>query len=349
MSEPQPRPGWEPPAAPPQWAPPTPQPQWAPPRYQAPVPQPQWVPKSVLPVQPTTYPRFWRAPGIPVWRPLLAVLVGAVFFVGVSLVVTVLGLIIEAVATGQEVMTLLEGLTTGQATPGIILANSVALALLVPAALLLSLIAGQPAGFLHSVAGRFRWGWCFVALGIAFVGMAAYTGLTILLDGGVGSLGLSVSSYSWWLFVGLMLVTPFQAAAEEYLLRGVLFRTVAAWLPTERAGLVVGALVSSFVFMLLHSASDPWLNLMYFAMGLAFAWLTTRTGGLEAAIAVHVANNMIGMALVPFQDINLLFDRAAGAGSPVVLIQLAAVLIVVAVIAAVGKRRRLQVRGPAAQ
>ena len=299
----------------------------------------------MLPVTPTRYPQFWRAPGLPAWRPIVAALVGAAMFLVVSTVVTLVAVFVEAYMTGTDLIELINSMAEGSFTPGIVFANSLGLALLVPVAFLLGRIAGQRPGYLSSVVGHFRWRWFWPAVGVALVGIALYTGISVLIDG-VDSLGLQVFPYSWWLFLGLMLVTPFQAAAEEYLLRGVLLRTVGSWIPSDRVAFVVAAVVSSGVFMSLHAASDPWLNVFYFTMGMLLAWLTWRTGGLEAAVAVHVANNMIGMAFVPFQDIDALFDRGEGAGSPAVLIQLVFVAAIVVVVELMARRRGIEAAGP---
>ena len=79
-------------------------------------------------------------------------------------------------------------------------------------------------------------------------------------------------------------------------------------------------------------------------------FLTWRTGGIEAAVGIHVANNMIGMALVPFQDFSDIFERAAGTGSPLLLIQLAMLVVATVVIEIVARRSKLTfASAPAAQ
>jgi membrane protease YdiL (CAAX protease family) len=95
-------------------------------------------------------------------------------------------------------------------------------------------------------------------------------------------------------------------------------------------GLVVGMVVSSVVFMLLHGAGDPWLNAFYLMVGGLFATLAWRSGGLEAAVAMHIANNMIGEMFLPFQpdQVSGMFNRQAGVGDPSILIQMGTVVLV---------------------
>lgn len=319
---------------------------WEPPAWPPPVP-PVAVPARPTPSrvpEQKAYPQLWRAPGIPPWRPLLATLVAAIGFFVVSGVVSVAVLVVEASLTGVATADLALGLAEGRYTPGAIFGNSLGLALVIPVTFLASAVVGQRPGFLSSVSGRFRWRWCGAACLITLPFVLAYLGLSLVLEGGVAALGLEVKAYSWWLLAGLLLVTPFQAAAEEYLLRGVLLRTAGSWFASERVAFMVGAVVSSLLFMLLHGASDPWLNGFYFAMGMLLSWLAWRTGGLEASIAVHTVNNMLGLGLLPFQDLDLLFSRGDGAGSPLVLIQLVLVAAPCVLLARRARTRGIQTR-----
>lgn len=294
-----------------------------------------------MPVEPVGYHQMWRAPGIAPWRPIVVVLLLAAGFFVFALVATLIGVGIE-VATGavdpEDLLVLIED---GQVTPGLVLANSVAIGVLLPFALLVSLIVRQKAGFLHSVVGRFRWQWFWICCAVS----AVILGINFAVDlgiNGVADLELQIHPYTWWLLIGLMLVTPFQAAAEEYLLRGVVLRTVASWFRHPVVAISVGTVINSALFMVMHGAADVWLNLFYFGLGALLSWLTWRTGGLEAAAAIHIVNNMLAFALVPFQDISALFDRSAGVGSPLILIQLLASVILVVALDVLARKRQIQ-------
>ncbi|WP_203798122.1 CPBP family intramembrane glutamic endopeptidase [Actinoplanes couchii] len=58
-----------------------------------------------------------------------------------------------------------------------------------------------------------------------------------------------------------------------------------------------GILLSSLLFGLAHGLGSPWLLADTILFGLVTAFLTIRTGGLEAAIALHVVNNLAGFTL----------------------------------------------------
>ncbi|MCC2592588.1 CPBP family intramembrane metalloprotease [Tessaracoccus sp. OS52] len=301
-----------------------------------------------LPVVEREYQEFWRTPGIPMWKPFVVVILGAVGFFAISLVITLAAVVIDGLLTPGGFTEVSNDLLAGEVSRLVFIANSVALGLMIPLAFLLQRFTGQPAGFLSSVVGRTRWGWLLTCFWISLLAVAALTAIELGL-GGWAALGLELRPGWLPLLAAILVVTPFQAAGEEYLIRGVLFRAAGSLVPHRWVALGLGAAVSSFVFMLLHGAADPWLNLMYFCMGLLFCYLTWRTGGLEAAIAMHAANNLVGLTFVPFQEWGGIFDRSAGVAGPIVLVQLVLLLVAAAVIEVLARRRAMvTVAAPAA-
>lgn len=344
QSPPQPHPGsggWAPAPGP---GSPPPQGYAPPPQGYGPLHQPNpWLaPKPpALPTRPAEYHTFWRRPHVGTGRIIGMLLLLPIAFFTVS-IVAIIGAMVVMGASGGDPFQAMTDAAEGRLGPEMVAANSIGLGLLVPACLLIAWISGQRPRFLHSVVGRFRWGWSLVCLGLALAAVLIALGIQQLLatEASAGT-ELQVYPYSWVLLVVLMLATPFQAAGEEYLIRGIGFRGVASLIPSRLAGLVVAALVTSLVFMVIHGAGDPWLNLIYFSMGLLFAYLTWRTGGIEAAVMLHIGNNMVGMALIPFMDLGEAFDRSEGAGDPVLLVQLLMLVIASAVIEVLARRRKL--------
>ena len=318
--------GWPPP--PEGW--PTSQPtggEWAPPQMpawgypQAPSGQPSWPPPPPPPPEVRDYLRFWRSRKVPWWKPLIAIVVGGIGFVIVAMIVTAVGVAVDASQNEEGILGVIEQLSRGEVSKILFVANSIALGLMVPLAFLLQRIVGQRPGALSAVTGRLRWGWLWICLGVSLAALVLYMALAIVVDGWA-SFELSSQPDWLWLLIAIIVITPFQSAGEEYLIRGVLNRAVASWIPNPRAGVIVAAIVSSIVFALMHAAADPWLNLTYFSMGLLFSYLVWRTGGLEAAIAMHTANNLVGLGMLPFQEWGGIFDRSAGVAGPEVLLQL---------------------------
>lgn len=140
------------------------------------------------------------------------------------------------------------------------------------------------------------------------------------------------------IFGAALILTPLQAAGEEFAFRGVTFRIFGCWTRSPRTGLVLGVLASSVGFGLFHAATDPWLIFYYTATGVGMAIITWLTGGLECSIAIHTINNTLStlLMLVLFQSM-VIPDRTNGAGSPVLLIPIA---LLGAIIAVIGLRKK---------
>jgi len=89
-----------------------------------------------------------------------------------------------------------------------------------------------------------------------------------------------------------LLTSTFQAAGEEYFFRGYLLQAVGSLVRNP----VVPVLATAVLFTLAHGIwpwQSPALFLDRFAFGLVAGYLAVRTGGLEASIAAHAANNVV--------------------------------------------------------
>ncbi|MGL4831022.1 MAG: lysostaphin resistance A-like protein [Propionibacteriaceae bacterium] len=95
---------------------------------------------------------------------------------------------------------------------------------------------------------------------------------------------------AWGWFLAIIVITsPLQAAAEEFLFRGLLLPVIGAF--TQRWWPPV--LISAVAFAAAHGVQNPALFLDRFAFGVLAGVLVVITGGLEAAIALHIANNVV--------------------------------------------------------
>ena len=256
------------------------------------------------------YHRLLRAqPTYRWWRPLLAVLLLAVFVIASQLVIVVV-VMVTLFATGAVTITGMEDAETLQnavlayfvpdaAHPISLLIGlgSVAVWLpLVPLAMRCSGIrpSGVRTSIVHSVTFRLRlrWlAWCFapavLAVGLSFL---VSIGIGMLAGEQLGGFTADPATYLVSLVI-ILLVVPFQAAAEEYVFRGVLFQAIGSWLRWVPVALVV----TTVIFASLH-IYEIWGLLDVATFGVAAIILTWRTGGLEAAIALHVVNNVVGLA-----------------------------------------------------
>ncbi|GGL05247.1 hypothetical protein GCM10009769_24210 [Curtobacterium luteum] len=180
----------------------------------------------------------------------------------------------------------------------------VSLVVLLPGIVVAVRIAGLGRGVLSSVRFRVRWGWtawCLIPTLVIAAIMFAVQGLPMLtLDGGFGwdhdAIGQSTVTLSTLvLTIALVVVlVPFQGAAEEYIFRGFLMQTIASWIP-RRAGTVIAVAVSTVVFASLHipNGYNVWGILDVGSFGLVAAIIVLRTGGLEATVLQHAFNNIM--------------------------------------------------------
>ena len=256
-----------------------------PPAPPAPVPVPVRVPPGV------EYHRLARGDAHRWWRPLTGtLLLGGIWVALLVLAVAVLaaaGVDLEPSAARSPIGELVDF------SAALLLIGTVLPAVLLAARL------GQrrPAGTVTSVAGRLRlrWaGWCALA---AVPAIAVQLGVVLLLErdttGGVGGgwVGWPVLALSVAVLLPLVAV---QSAAEEYLARGWIVQAVGSWLRTPWPGIVLGGAL----WTALHVPST-WAgvaDLMLFS--LVTGWLTVRTGGLEAAVALHAVGNLAVCGIV---------------------------------------------------
>jgi CAAX protease family protein len=254
----------------------------------APVP-----PVPVPPLGPDPHPRLLSTPRARWWRPVLGLLLAAG-------VVTVASVVIVAVATLLVGSGPVEQRTEDALDPGTwqgLLANNLVILTIVPGAVLAVLVVHRERiGWLASVTGRPRWGllWRFFLVAIAVV--AASYALSFLLptDAALEGTTPTTSALVATLIV-ILLTTPLQSLAEEVGFRGYLTQAVASWARRPVVGIAAGVVASATLFALAHGAQDPWLFADRLAFGLVASWLAWRTGGLEASVALHTANNLVSL------------------------------------------------------
>lgn len=242
----------------------------------------------------TAYPHLLRSPGASPWRAAAGLLVAGVVTVGLGVAVVTGALLLVAAFGGDA--TSEESLAPGTVVG--LLANNLVLAGLIPASVVAVVaVHRRPAGVLASVVGRPRWGWLLRCLVVAAVVVVAAFGVGLVVPGGGLPSGQARGSDVAVLLAVILLTTPLQAAGEEVGFRGYLTQAVASWFARPVVGAVVAGLVGAGLFALAHGSQDVALFADRFAFGLVAAWLTWRTGGLEAAIALHVVNNLVTLSV----------------------------------------------------
>ncbi len=248
------------------------------------------------------------------WRPIL----GLLAFIGSYLVAAVF-VTFAFLATRVSVdLTRLDDLTD----PATLALANASLIVAIPAVWVAWLAHTERISWSSSVLGRIRWRllWRYgvLAMGLLTVGIL----LSLLVGGGIGpSTGFDGRKFTL-LAVVVVVSTPVQAAAEEFFFRGYFSQVIAAWIPARVAGAVLAALITATLFSLAHAPGDFLTFLDRFAFGLAASAVVFLTGGLEAAIAFHAANNVVIFLVVGALGGQTSSDIQGGDGTAVMVVGL---------------------------
>lgn len=290
------------------------------------------------------------------WKPALAVAITAL---GVFAVTQLYVFLLPHVLPGDVLLEVIGDLSTGDidtATPASLAITLLSVAVWLPIGFLAYRLVGfRPVGMLSSIVGRIRWKWLLLmmALSVGMVIVAMVVASVIMAAAlPLGDGDLSFGDRTWdqpgdelaalaavesrlvpmEQFLAsaavILLLVPFQAAAEEYVFRGVFFQSFGSWLRWPLAAVLPGA-----VLFALGHVYDIWGLLSVSILGLGFAWLTWRTGGLEAAIALHSVYNAVQMLLLASGLLGTTVAEGSAEGSPwsllypVVLVLIAALVV----------------------
>lgn len=260
------------------------------------------------------------------WRALIGVLVLAIGMMIVLPLIVLVPFLVWYAVTGQDVGAQLSSLVDlADPTPASLAYLNLTLAGLIPLTwVIVRLVHGLRPRWLSSVLPRIRWRFLAVCLGLSVVALIATVIVSALVPQDAaasmsGELNPMTPRLRDFLLV-VLLLTPLQAAAEEYAFRGYLLQAF--------GGLVrhpaFAVLLSSFIFALAHGAQDLPIFFDRFAFGVVAATLVVVTGGLEAGIAMHVLNNWLAFgATLAFGDIGSALNPTGGSwwNIPVTLTQ----------------------------
>ncbi|MFI8526688.1 lysostaphin resistance A-like protein [Promicromonospora sukumoe] len=308
----------------------------------------------MLPDGPREYPQALRGPWFRWWRPLLGlVAIGACIALvfGAMLLYALVWLVASALGTQlPDPSTVTDAWFV---SPAGLLVTNLGLALGIPLALVATWAQARRGGLVSSVLGRVRWRLLLGGLGVSLLLLAPLTvGSSILMaqfgagaDAGSGAddPGLwPLTPASGWLVLALviLLTTPLQAAGEEYFFRGWLTQWIGSLLRWRWVALIVPAVVTAVLFAMAHGAQSPWLFADRLVFGLVASLLVWRTGGLEVAVALHVANNLIAFGLAiaydGLEDSLLITEVAPAEGA----VSIAGTLVTTAVLLWWARRRK---------
>ncbi|CAL9672376.1 hypothetical protein SUDANB176_07497 (plasmid) [Streptomyces sp. enrichment culture] len=201
----------------------------------------------------------------------------------------------------------------------------------------------RPAGTLSSVTGRLRIRWLARCLLAALLPVTLLALATLLLPDD-GSASTEPTAWVGWRsfltsLAVLAVFVPVQAAAEEYIFRGWLTQAVGAFLRSPW----VAVLPQAALFATAHGWGTTWGFIDLLLFGLVAGWLTIRTGGLEATIALHILNNLLAFGVsAAIVDGLSSDDTAADAPWQLALMDMATVLIYAAIVLRIAHHHRPQ-------
>lgn len=246
-----------------------------------------------MPAVPQEYQHLLRGGRYRWWRPLLALLAAGGFILVAEIVITVVFIVAVAIS-GRDVMAWMTEMAQLSGPMDAITFSYViaSLVVLIPCVMLANwLVHGIRPRYLSSVVGGIRWRWLLNCLLITVPLWLLYLGIQMLLDW-----QLEPRPPQWIALLILVAIgIPFQSAAEEYAFRGMILQNVGAWIGNPKLALVIALIPSIALFAVAHGSMHLWVLLELGIFAAAATILTWRTGGLEAAIAVHATNNIITM------------------------------------------------------
>lgn len=271
------------------------------------------------------------------WKPIALIVILAVAMLSLQFVLTGIADVVEVRVLGKD-----PGDTTLR--PLTLLAANVSLALVAPIAILLVARFGRTSWKEVLRTGRsFSWKDLATYAAIFAVLVGTVFGASKLFGPEGGSAPFSVSTTTIALLVVAVLTTPLQAAAEEIIYRGAVMPAMASCVRAVRPALVLGLIASSLLFSLSHASGDPWLVADLFVFGACTVLMAVITGGLEAPIAFHIMNNLIGFCIDAFFTGGGGIDTDSSAsGGPYMLVFIALNLVALGIVWVVESRRRAE-------
>lgn len=295
---------------------------------------------QIQPREPAEYHQMAAGPDRRWYRPFIALLLFFLVFVPLNLLASVGPLLIGGVPT-DGYLQILDG-EIDMTDPVVLVIIMLSIIAMIPAVLVAaSLGLRMGIGYFFSVDGRLRWKWQFISLGIAIVIFTILFIPLFLIEG----IEWNTPSNLPLLIALVLLLVPFQSAAEELGVRAISLQIFGSWIPHRSISLGVATIVSAVTFALLHGSLDPWILADLIVFSLAAVFLMWYTGGVEAAIALHAGNNVVIFMIESIRGSSTALIDSDTTSSPGSLAVSAAIMaIVTAALAFTAKKMKLHRR-----
>lgn len=242
------------------------------------------------------------------WRPLSTLGIAAGLYVATFLAVIVFSVVAAFIVPGAWAPS---EMLDDPRSPADMMFGLGVIALMLPAAVFGSRWGAGLRGAIHSVAGRVRWRMLYRAAVVVFPFYAAVHLISFLVSPPDDFAWPSPDLRTVAVFLIILLLVPLQCAGEEYAFRGLPQQMFGTWLRSP----VWGILLPVPLLMLGHGYD--WVGQIDIAVfAICAGFLVWKSGGLELAIVIHTANNLILFLLAPFSASSL----EQGAVPPAVLL-----------------------------
>ena len=301
-----------------QYPPPPPHPGPYPEQWGAPPPYPvQYAYREprIIPAPPgTPFHRLARTPKHAWWRPIVGTLLLGAFVLFLTTAVVIAWTIVHRIVAGPFPAP--TGTKIFPSDTENLAVTLVMLGILTPCVGLVAwVVQRRPFWSVASVLNKIRWRWlllcCVPALG--YLALSYAMGLLVDAifppDDAIGTDGGSWIGFGAFVVPALVILflVPFQSAAEEFMFRGWLIQAVGAYGPDNPDGNArwvrtvfrspwPGIVIGGAAFVSAHGYTG-WAMADVFLFAITVGWLTVRTGGLEAGIALHALNNLLAFML----------------------------------------------------
>jgi len=271
-------------------------------------PDPATIRSAGAPLPALRFHRLLRAlPRYRWWKPLVAVVLAGIYWVVLqsvwSVIFLVVGVLTGTVSVTLDQAQLIESVTRflsiETTDPLSVVAAVGGVATMLPAVWLAMLSVNlRPLSVLRSVRFRLRWRWMLLCLlpAVLITALSLAAGAFLLpaigLSDPIGAPTVPVGTFVVSA-ITFVIVTPVQAAAEEFGFRGLVQQAIGSWVKPAW----IAILGSTVLFAAAHTQYFGWATLDVAVFGGVAAFLTWRTGGLEAGIALHAVNNTLAFLL----------------------------------------------------
>lgn len=198
---------------------------------------------------------------------------------------------------------------------------------------------------------RLRWRYLLVCVGLAIIALLSSLTVALFLPqpGGEEQFA-TVNEFTErtvaFLLI-ILLLTPLQAAGEEYVFRGYFTQAFGSLVAGVWLSRVIAVTVPALLFALAHGVQEAPVFFDRFAFGVVSGVLVLVTGGLEAGIAMHVLNNFFafGIALA-FGDMTEALNATAPSSWWMILTTLTQSMVYLGLAVWVARAMKLDNRGP---